>query len=55
MIDYFDYDSDVRNNLDVYFSDDDNELSREQEEEIGRLRQKFNELIEKSIKNGNIL
>jgi len=48
LIDYFDYDSDVRNNLDVYFSDDDNELSREQEEEIGRLRQKFNELQEKS-------
>ena len=48
LIDYFDYDSNVRNNLDVYFSDDDNELSREQEEEIGRLRQKFNELQEKS-------
>jgi len=47
LIDYFDYDSDIRNNLDVYFSDDDNELSREQEEEIGRLRQKLNEITGK--------
>ena len=48
LIDYFDYDSDVRNNLDVYFSDDDNELSREQEQEIQRLNQKLSELQEKS-------
>lgn len=48
LIDYFDYDSDVRNNLDVYFSDDDNELSGEQELEIQRLNQKLSELQEKS-------
>jgi hypothetical protein len=48
LIDYFDYDSDVRNNLEIYFSDDDNDLSRSQEQEIQRLRQKFNELQEKS-------
>jgi hypothetical protein len=48
LIDYFDYDSDVRNNLDVYFSDDDNELSGEQEQEIQRLNQKLSELQETS-------
>jgi hypothetical protein len=48
LIEYFDYESDVRNNLEVYFSDDDNELSHQQEEKIKVLREKFNQLQQQS-------
>ena len=48
LIEYFDYESDVRDNLEVYFSDDDNELSHQQEEKIKVLREKFNQLQQQS-------
>lgn len=48
LIEYFDYESDVRNNLEVYFNDDDNELSYQQEEKIKVLREKVNQLQQQS-------
>ena len=48
LIEYFDYEGDVRNNPEVYFSDDDNELSYQQEEKIKVLKEKFNQLQQQS-------
>ena len=48
LIEYFDYESDVRGNPEAFFSDDDNELSYQQQEKIKELREKFNQLQQQS-------
>ena len=48
LIEYFDYENDVRGNPEAFFSDDDNELSYQQQEKIKELREKFNQLQQQS-------